>query len=384
MYRFNYNAYNVDGEVIKAICVCKSEKEFFDYTREKELLISRYKKKEIKLKNKRICIKELVRLSNSLSKILKSGIPIIQSIQLYISECNNKRVKDILNILRIEMLSGESMSQSLLKMDIKFPTMFTSMISVGENCGDLDNIFDSLNYYYSNIDNLRKKLLKSITYPLITVFMTLVVYISIKVYFLPTILCQIQTNLEPDNNSFGAEGGTNGIVMVLIITIITIVLLIKKYSRNSFIKKINIFNNIKTKYFVYRFFFSFYMMISNGIDIINALKIIESCETNKKTVGIVKTIIKDLLNGNSLTSSLDKSKIFKNSTLTTIAIGEETGTLEKATEMVYKETYEELLSVLKRIISLIEPTLIIVIGFMVCRLFMSIIGPLMDSYESLM
>ncbi|WP_461204340.1 type II secretion system F family protein [Clostridium sp. DL1XJH146] len=384
MYRFNYNAYTVDGEVVKAVCVCKSEKDFFDYTREKKLLISKYKKKEIKLKNKQICIKELVRLSDSLSKILKSGIPIIQSIQLYISESNNKRVKDILNLLKVEMLSGESMSQSLLKMSIKFPNMFTSMISVGENCGDLDNIFDSLNYYYSNIDNLRKELLRSITYPIITTLMTLCVYISIKIYFVPKIYSEMQTTIPIENNSDGAKWCDNWIAIVMIIAITIIGALIKKHSDNSIIKKINIFNNIRRKYFAYKFFFSFHMMISNGIDIINALKIIESCETNKRTIEIVKTIINDLLNGNSLTKSLEKSKIFKNSYLTTIAIGEETGTLEKSTEMIYKENYDELLSIFKKIVSLIEPALIIIIGFIVCRLFMSVIGPLMSDYESLL
>lgn len=118
--------------------------------------------------------KSIIRFSNTLSSLLKSGVNMIDCINLSINILDNDFLYNKLQKSKVLLQSGENLSFSIHESEV-FPNMITSMIKVGEESGNLEEILDTITDFYKNeFDRKLESLIKNIE-PTLIVFCGIIV-----------------------------------------------------------------------------------------------------------------------------------------------------------------------------------------------------------------
>lgn len=126
----------------------------------------------------------LAKFTKTLSVLLHSGMPIIQSIQIGSKSVGNLYLQYILQNCTIDIQKGASISQAFSRSGA-FPDLLVQMISSGEESGTLHVMLDKTSYFYQQQVNSTVTALTSIIEPILIIIIgTIVAFISISI-FLP-------------------------------------------------------------------------------------------------------------------------------------------------------------------------------------------------------
>ncbi len=89
----------------------------------------------------------LSRFSSTLAMLMKSGVPILQALEIVSDTVNNKIVGRAITEVQVSVRDGESIAKPLTKYPV-FPPMVVQMISVGEETGQVDNMLEKIAQFY--------------------------------------------------------------------------------------------------------------------------------------------------------------------------------------------------------------------------------------------
>lgn len=356
-----------------------------------------FKKKNSILKyvfKERVNSRDISFLCNGLSSMISAGISISEALNIIASQCNKMTLKQSLYRVEKNISRGETIYNSLKKERDVYPVFMNELIKVGEESGKLDKILENLSEYYDKQDKLFSKIKSAITYPLVVLtssfFIILFLMAKIMPQFIDTLLSiggeiPFLTQVTLDFYSFLR---VNFYQINIILSIIMII--IYKYSRTDEGKFY--FDNIKIKipylrgYYnnlvLYKFSISLSMLIEAGFNIIKALETVISVLDNKIIENKIKGCIEDIKQGESMNSSFRKHELGNTLFLSLISIGEETGKIEQMLSKLGGILENELEQYLKKLLSLMEPIIIIFlalfVGVFIIAAFMPIIN-IMDS-----
>jgi type IV pilus assembly protein PilC len=333
-------------------------------------------------------------LCNGLSCMINAGISVSQALNIIASQCNKKTLRESLYRVERNVSRGESIHKSLKKESDMYPLFMNEMIKIGEESGKLDKILKNLSEYYDKQDKLFNKVKSAITYPLVVLtssfFIILFLMAKIIPNFIDTLLSiggdiPFITQVTLDFYSFLR---TNFYLINIIL--FTIMIAIYQYSRTNEGKLY--FDNIKIRipylrryynnFVLYKFSVSLSMLIEAGFNIIKALETVISVLDNKVIENKINNCIEDIKQGESMNSSFKKQELGNELFLSLISIGEETGKVEQMLSKLGGILENELEEYLKKLLSLMEPMIIIFlalfVGVFIIAAFMPIIN-IMDS-----
>lgn len=342
----------------------------------------------------RVNSRDISFLCNGLSCMINAGISVSQALNIIASQCNKKTLRESLCRVERNVSRGESIYKSLKKESDVYPLFMNEMIKIGEESGKLDKILKNLSEYYDKQDKLFNKVKSAITYPLVvlTSFFFIILFLMAKIIpnFIDTLLSiggdiPFITQVTLDFYSFLR---TNFYLINIIL--FTIMIAIYQYSRTNEGKLY--FDNIKIRipylrryynnFVLYKFSVSLSMLIEAGFNIIKALETVISLLDNKVIENKIKNCIEDIKQGESMNSSFKKQELGNELFLSLISIGEETGKVEEMLSKLGGILENELEEYLKKLLSLMEPMIIIFlalfVGVFIIAAFMPIIN-IMDS-----
>lgn len=126
----------------------------------------------------------IAKFSRTLGTLIKSGVPIIQSLETVAQTSGNAVIEKAILDAKNEVKKGENMTGPLKKSQ-QFPPMVIQMISVGEQTGNLDTMLVKIAEFYDTEVDAAVKGLTSMIEPLVMVFMGLVIGGIVIAMFLP-------------------------------------------------------------------------------------------------------------------------------------------------------------------------------------------------------
>jgi type IV pilus assembly protein PilC len=127
----------------------------------------------------------LASFSRTLSLLIKSGVNIIESLDITRGASNNAIVEDALTNAKNAVMQGEQMSQPMTAAVDVFPPMVTSMVAIGEETGGLDTMLDKVaDYYEREVDEAVDQLTAAIE-PIMIIFLGAIVGLIVAGMFLP-------------------------------------------------------------------------------------------------------------------------------------------------------------------------------------------------------
>ncbi|MBO6240401.1 MAG: type II secretion system F family protein [Butyrivibrio sp.] len=331
---------------------------------------------------------EISSFCRQLALLLRAGIAPSDSIEILTQDTEDPSAKEILSSINQVLRSGEKFHVAL-KMSGVFPDYVSHMVTIGEESGNIDVVMDSLADYYDREENIQSGIKNAISYPLIMVFMMLVVVVVLVLKVLPIfeqVYEQLGTNMSGFSQSLLNLGNLlnrYSVILVCFLVILAIVFFYISYTvsgRNALKKFIGKFaptKKLMQELECERFASGMVLTLSSGMDTFEGLSLVKKLvETNEMKEKIDKC--KELLiDGASFPEALLNSKIFTSFYAQMIDVGFKSGSMDKAMKQIADRFEHETQRKIISAISVIEPTLVIILSIIVGMILLSVILPLM-------
>lgn len=137
-------------------------------------------------KNKKPTLDDLVLFSRQMYTLMRASVPIIRSITGLADTTRNQVLQKTLHAIRIEIEGGHELSTALAQHPDIFSHLFISMVQVGENTGNLDEVFLQISGYLEREKNTRDQIKAAMRYPMFVIIAITVAMFIINMWVIPT------------------------------------------------------------------------------------------------------------------------------------------------------------------------------------------------------
>lgn len=397
MPKYNYKARDNGGRLLIGSTSAVSEANVVKQLRANDLIpldITLYKKstwQNIKLLfSPKPSVQDMIILSGQLQSLAKSGVSIVEAINVTIDVCANKILRETLSELSKSVESGIVLSVALSKYSNIFPPLFIALVEVGENTGKLDESFSMIKKYLEKDLLTKRKIKSAVRYPLIVIIAVFFAVIIINVFVVPAFMgffasFHAELPLATKILIFSSNLLTqHGLVILLGLLVIIIGLYFKfktpsgRFFLSKMVLKIPWVGGFLEKSIFSRFCRCFGMVLCANVPIIKGLLIVRNVVNNPVLNLKVNELSRAVERGESLMQAARASKLFSPIVLQMLAVAERTGLLDVAFFEVADHYDMELDFEVKRMSEIIEPLLIIIISLMVLILALGVFLPMWD------
>ncbi|MFC3152349.1 type II secretion system F family protein [Litoribrevibacter euphylliae] len=322
--------------------------------------------------------------------LTRSGMPIVQAIRGLADTSKNERMAEVLNQIASELVTGNSLAVSMRHHGDVFSHIFVSMVHVGESTGKLDDAFKKLIDHIELERETRSRVKQAIRYPASVVIAITVAMFIINLFVIPQF-----------SKVFSKLGADLPLPTVILMAtsefsvqywwVILLVMLATFFGFRYYIKtddgelwwdriklKLPLMGKIFEKVALSRFARSFAMMSESGVPILQSLNIIGASIGNRYIANAVADMRRGIERGDSLARTSAASGMFTPLILQMIAVGEETGSVDKLLHDVADFYEEEVDYDLKMLSQAIEPILLVFMGIMVVVLALGVFLPMWE------
>ncbi|MCX7885182.1 MAG: type II secretion system F family protein [Caloramator sp.] len=397
MPAYRFRAKNINGDIISGSVISEDENGVITIIREYG-----YYPYFIKNCNKslmdlfipsKLTSKELFMICKQISLFISSGVNIIQAFQIIKDGMNLKVYKDYFEGVIQSIEKGMNISNALCR-NQRVPDILVKMVKVGENSGRLDEIMESMAEYFEWKYKSEEKLKQILIYPIIVAVFALVVINILLFKVIPSFLSifnqfdikefPLSTKVVLSISSF-----IRGKWFIIILFLCLFFIIIKKFFKdkdlfaflNSIRLNIPIYNKIYINVLWLNFIRAFSMLVLSGVSIIESMDICLEVIDDKNIKSSIQGAIEMIKEGSSIGCAFEAQKIVPQNIIKSIKIGEESGSLDLMLKKCY-EIYEiEVENQSARILTIIEPAIIVVLSFIVGFIVISVIAPIFQIYD---
>lgn len=344
----------------------------------------------------RISLNEKIIFVRNLSMLLKSGISIVEALEILKNNTKSKTLIYILDEAISDVQRGQFLSNSLNKFKNVFGEFFVNIIRVGELTGKLPENLDKLADELAQIGALKRKIITTMIYPTF-IITTMVVLVIFVLYFVFPKILPIFENLGVElplttkifiKVSYFLINNTTELIIFLIIFILSFFIALRfpksKFYIDLFLLNLPLLSDVIKKYILAEFSRILSLLLGSGLKIVESIEIAGNALTNNVYKKILIDVSSNVLSGYPLNESLEKfPKLFPYNFVKMIEIGERTGNLEKNLRYLSQNFEEDVDTFLERFINILEPLILVIIAATIGFMAISIILPIYELSEKI-
>ena len=343
----------------------------------------------------RIKQKDLIFLLTQLSTYIKSGITLVDSLNILIRQVEKRAYKSILRDVVYDLTVGENFSTALEKRGVAFPKLLINMVKASELTGELPEALDDMVVYYTEAEEARKEMISALTYPTVVFLFTLAVVTFVMMYVVPKFV-EIYNAMDSSQIpkftlaviSFSGFLKRN-IIWILLFIVVMILILIYLYKNVQVIRTffqwifmhIPVLKDVIIYNEVTMFSKTFASLLAHNVKITDSMDILGKVTNNEFYKMMILDTIANLARGDKISSAYKDQWAFPIPAYEMIVTGEKTGQLAEMMSKV--STYYQSLhkNTVARIKALVEPILIIFLTFSVGLILLAVIIPMFNMYQ---
>jgi type II secretion system protein F len=336
----------------------------------------------------RVKTADLSVFTRQLADLLESGLTIVNSLDILSKQTENKRLKNIIAQVRDYIKGGNTLAAALNRYPSIFSPLYVSMIHSGEASGTVEGVLNRLADFLEEQEEFKTKVQSALAYPILMASVGLATVIVLLVFVMPRVVgifedlgqrLPIITLALLSVSNFVRTYWYIAIAFVLLI-----VFLLRQAGRapegKAFLdglkNKTPLIGALLKKTDIARFARTVGTLLSNGVTILQSLEIVEGVVSSDFARKDIREAFSKVRDGAPLAKALAGGKYFPLFVTNMIAVGEESGQLERALLKVADSYERETDKMIKIISSLIEPVMILVMGLVVGFIVISILLPI--------
>ena len=393
MKRFAYKAIAIDGQSIEGEMDAPDESAVIDQLQTSGYLPvstnelsapGRHRGRSI-FSRDRVSHGDICNLTRELATMLNAGLPLAHALETLTSLTAKPAVHALLERIRATVEGGATLSDAFEQARGPFSNFYIGLIRAGEAAGALELVLHRLAEYQQRAKELNDTILSALLYPAILLLVSGSSLVVLLIYVIP--------QFQPLFEDLGKALPWSTQVVVALATILrelwwtfpiviaasyaaSRALLADPDSRkkwDALVLRLPLFGDLLIRIEVTRMCRTLGTLISNGVPLLEGVKLVRDTSSNLIIAGALDSVAKDLERGRGLSQPMADANCFPQLAIQLIRVGEETGALA---QMLLKlaDIYDaEVQSTVKRMIALLEPALILGMGLIIAFIIISIL-----------
>ncbi len=344
------------------------------------------------LRSKSISRRELINFTFHIEQLIKSGVPLIDSLKDIRDSIDYSHFTDVLQTVIDDIEGGKTLSLALAEHPVIFDKVYVTLVRVGEETGQLAEVLKDLAETIRWQDELVSQTKKIMIYPVIVSVIVLLVVSFLMMYLMPQLL--------PFIKNLGSEIPLHTKILIVIsdvfveywylifslpfVLVFGLKMLARNYSKVKYYfdgLKLNVwlFGPLMTKIKLARFANYFAMMYSSGITVLDALRISEDMVDNLVLEASIKQARASISDGVIISKSFEAVGVFPSMIVRMLKVGEDTGAMDDALLNVSYFYNREVKESIEKIEPAILPILTVLLGGIMMWIMMAVLGPVYDA-----
>ncbi len=395
MPKYQYTARNDAGKRVKGVQEAADETDLYQRLRQDGLFLLTHKEQTDTRTRKKIKTKDLADFCRELATLLEAGVSLVRALGIISEEENLKKNHRIIYAdLQKLIRQGVALSDAMEQQGDAFPELMIHMFRSAEASGKMDQTAFRMANHYDKEAKLKSKVSGAMVYPCILLVMIVAVVLIIFTFVLPQFddLFSQMDSLPPTTEflMWLSDQLVNnwlqiGIGFFVIVMVIIMIFRIYKVRlmRDKLLLRVPVAGKLLQTIYTARFARTLSSLYSSGLPIVTAL------QTGRKTVGNLyideqfDQAIASVRAGENLSAAVGSIHGFVKKFSSTIMIGEETGSLDSMLDSSAENLEYESEMAINKLVSLLEPLMIIIMALIVGVIIVSVIGPIYGSYDAI-
>ena len=390
--KYLYKAKNSKGDVITGTVQARNdfeaEKVLFDnkliamdIVAERSFDFANYFKFKASVRDRAIFARQL-------ATMVGAGLTLSKSVSVVATNARNEALKEIYYEIYKDLEEGKPFSEALNKHPELFDKVFVSIVKSGETTGNLDVVLNQTADRLENDSDFVGKIKGAMYYPAFI----LLALLGVGGYLLVKIVPQLKTLFDNSGNTLPLA--TRALLALsdfmqakwwLVIILLGILIIICRTWLLSEIgsKYLSVWQltvpgikGLSIGIYMSRFARIMEMLIKSGVPLLDALKIMSSTINNAALEEEINSMVVEVERGVPLSTPMQRGEYFPKFIGQMVAVGEQTGKLDQVLGKVadYYETDSS--NKIKSLSSLIEPVVLVIVGFGVAVLIFAVLLPI--------
>lgn len=386
---------SASGEIIEGVYTSESETRLRHELEEKGLYVLALQPRggiaglSLRLPTRSsIPTREFLIFNQELATLLKAGMPLVQSLDLLKRRIESPVFKSMLNDVHERVRGGAALSEAFSEHGTLVPSIYTASLLAGERSGNLDAVLRRFVEYTKIIASVKKKMISALVYPAILVTLA-VVLVSI-------IILKVVPAFSDFYRSFGAELPLVTRIIVAVSTfirgeglLVAVALVVGGGALTLWLRQpgqrarldhvllgIPVLGDVARKFATSQMARTLATLLGGGLPLVNALDIAARSVGNQYIAKELDAVGVRVREGASFAGSLEARRVFPEVAVKMAEVGESTGALQEMLNTVADFYDEEISTSMERFITLIEPTLLVIMGIVIAGLLLALYMPL--------
>lgn len=396
MPRFRYTAANAQGKTVHGVTDAPSEEALYTKLRGDGLYMTDAQEAQKSHSAFRpLKTAMLADFCRNLGTLLAAGVPLVRAIRIMADERNiDARQKALYEAILGELRKGVPLSDAMESYAPAFPNLLLAMIRSAEGTGSIGHACMRMATYYEREHKMNQQIGNSLMYPIILGVLIVAVLAILMTFVLPQfkpMFDQMETlpfltQLLFDISDFVGANWPVLIVVVLLLILGGRILLAQPKVRRQwdrFILHAPVVGVLNRKICTARFASTLSNLYGSGVPIITTLGAARDAIGNRWIESQFGDALDSIRAGHSLSQAIAGIDGFETKLSSSIAVGEETGRLDSLLATISETLDYEAEMATKRLVTLLEPVMIVIMGIVVGGVVAAVIVPIYQSYGTI-
>ena len=346
----------------------------------------------------KVKVKFVTQFARQLSTLQDAGLPILRSLRILEEQQKSGPFKRVIGYTADDIEGGATLSEAMGKHPKAFDRLLVNMVAAGETGGVLDLILARVADFMEKAQKLKARVKSAMVYPAVVLTAAFGILLGLMKYVIPQFKTVLEEMVEDELNMvtqtvLGISGWIAydyGWAYILAVPFVVVILLrvARKFRMGRLVLdsiklKLPVMGQITSKVSVTRWTRTLGTLIGAGVPILDALNVTRETAGNEVFANMLGNVHNSIRQGDTFAGPLRQSKTVDLIVTNMVAVGEETGDLDKMLLKV-ADNYDEQVDVLvASLMSMLEPIMIIVLGGIVMVIVLAVFLPMIQVITSL-
>lgn len=333
---------------------------------------------------------DLALLTRQLATLVRSGLPLEESLQAVSEQSEKPRIKSMLLGVRARVMEGHTLADGLNDFPHVFPEIYRATVAAGEQSGYLDGVLERLADYTESRQVLQQRVAHALIYPIILTVMAFGIVTLLMTYVVPKVTgvydsidqeLPMATRMLIGTSDFMRDNGIWLIIALALLFFGLRALLKKPGPRRRWHRMLlgmPLVGRLIRGFNTAGFTRTLNILAGSGVPVLDALRISGAVVTNIPMREAIEDVARRVREGAPIGKSLAISKLFPPMTIHLISSGEASGELPDMLERSANYQEREMDSLVATLLSVLEPVMILLMGALVLAIVVALLLPIFN------
>jgi general secretion pathway protein F len=397
MGAFEYIALDAQGRERKGLIEGDTPKHVRQLLRDKQLLpmeIQETAERELKQSRRRgfmrrgLSTLDLALLTRQLATLLRSGLPLEESLQAVAEQTEKPRIQRIILGVRGKVVEGHPLADGLRDFPQAFPEIYRATVSAGEQSGKLDAVLERLSDYTESRQVMGQQVSNALVYPIVLMVLSFAIVSFLLAYVVPQVVAVFEsghqelpfaTRLLIGMSDFVRNYWIYALIGLGVVTWGFLRWLKSPDAQlrfDRFLLKVPLVGKLIRGVNTARFSRTFSILTASAVPVLEALRISAEVVNSLPMKKAVEEAASRVREGAPIGKSLAARKIFPPMMIHLISSGESSGELEKMLERAASNQEREMDGLLSTMTNLLGPFMVVFMGAVVMFIVIALLLPI--------